>query len=117
MLGLYDFERRLGLRLEPLVFYFRYIVEDPFFHPTTSQRRWHPLCSLVQGWVKSGQDSRRLSYLSALMAEGLGFVTVVAVPQLALAYLPSSKGRNPFGGLWLVVLSAARLSLVHLSTA
>ena len=36
------------------------------------------LCvSLVQGWVKSGQDSRRPSYLSALMAEGLDFATVV----------------------------------------
>ena len=36
-----------------------------------------PCVSLVQGWVKSGQDSRRLSYLSALMAEGLGFTTAV----------------------------------------
>ena len=36
-----------------------------------------PCVSLVQGWVKSGLDSRRLSYLSELVAEGLGFATVV----------------------------------------
>ena len=48
-----------------------------FFRPAASRRRWHPLCLLVQGWVKSGQDSRRLSYLSALVAEGLDFATAV----------------------------------------
>ena len=48
-----------------------------FFHPATSRRRWHLLCSLIQGWVKSGQDSRRLSYLSALVIEGLDFATAV----------------------------------------
>ena len=36
-----------------------------------------PCVSLVQGWVKSSQDSRRLSYLSALVAEGLDFATAV----------------------------------------
>ena len=36
-----------------------------------------PCVSLVQGWVKFGLDSRRLSYLSALVAEGLGYATVV----------------------------------------
>ena len=36
-----------------------------------------PCVSLVQGWVKSGQDNRRLSYLSALMAKGLGFAVAV----------------------------------------
>ena len=36
-----------------------------------------PCVSLVQGWVKSGQDSRRLSYLSALVAEGLDFAAAV----------------------------------------
>ena len=36
-----------------------------------------PCVSLVQGWVKSSMDSRRLSYLSALVAEGLGFAAVV----------------------------------------
>ena len=47
-----------------------------------------PCVSLVQGWVKSGQDSRLLSYLSALVAEGLGFMTAVVVPQLVLVSLP-----------------------------
>ena len=36
-----------------------------------------PFLSLVQGCVKFGQDSRRLSYLSALVAEGLGFTVAV----------------------------------------
>ena len=36
-----------------------------------------PCVSLVQGWVKSGQDNRQLSYLSALVAKGLGFATAV----------------------------------------
>ena len=36
-----------------------------------------PCVSLVQGWVKSGLDSRRLSYLSALVAEGLDFAAAV----------------------------------------
>ena len=36
-----------------------------------------PCVSLVQGWVKSGLDNRRLSYLSALMAKGLDFAAAV----------------------------------------
>ena len=36
-----------------------------------------PCVSLVQGWVKSDLDSRQLSYLSALVAEGLDFAAVV----------------------------------------
>ena len=36
-----------------------------------------PCVSLVQGWVKSILDSRRLSYLSALVAEGLDFAAAV----------------------------------------
>ena len=36
-----------------------------------------PCVSLVQGWVKFGLDSRRLSYLSALVAEGLDFVAAI----------------------------------------
>ena len=36
-----------------------------------------PCVSLVLGWVKSGLDSRRLSYLSALVAEGLDFTVAV----------------------------------------
>ena len=39
------------------------------------------------------------------------------LPQLALVFLLSSKGLNPFGGLWLVALSVALESLVLLSTA
>ena len=39
------------------------------------------------------------------------------LPQLTLTYLLFSKVLNPFGGLWLVVLSAALESLVLLSTA
>ena len=42
-----------------------------------------PYVSLVQGWVKSGLDSRRLSYLSALVAEGLGFAAVVRVTSVS----------------------------------
>ena len=69
MLGLVLW-RCLGLRSEPLVFHFGDGVEGPFFRSAASQRRWHPLCSPVQGRVKSGQDSRRLSYLNALVVEG-----------------------------------------------
>ena len=36
-----------------------------------------PCVSLVQGWVKSDLDSRLLSYLSALVAEGLDFAAPV----------------------------------------
>ena len=86
MLGLVLW-RRLSLRLGPLVFYLRDGVKGPFFHPATSQWQWYPLCSLVQGRVKSGQDSRRLSYLSELVAKGLSFVTAVMVPELVLASL------------------------------
>ena len=43
-----------------------------------------PCVSLVQGWVKSDLDSRRLSYLSALMAEGLDFAIAVRGTSVSL---------------------------------
>ena len=49
-----------------------------------------PCVSLVQGWVKFGLDSRRHSYLSALVAEGLGFATVVCGTSVSpyVSYVP-----------------------------
>ena len=74
----------------PLVFHFRDGVVSPFLRPAANQRWWHPLCSLVQGWVKSSQDSRRLSYLSALVTEDLGFTTVVRSTSVSpyVSYVP-----------------------------
>ena len=56
----------------------------PFFIQPPTGGDGTPCVSLVQGWVKFGLDNRRLSYLSALVAEGLGFATVVHVTSVSL---------------------------------
>ena len=60
-----------------LVFHFGDEVVGPSSVQSLAGGGGTPCVSLVQGWVKSSLDSRRLSYLSALMAEGLDFVTAV----------------------------------------
>ena len=76
------------LAFGPLVFHFRDEVVGPSFVQPPVGGSSTPCVSLVQRWVKSGLDSRRLSYLSALVAEGLGSRLWFALPQLVLASLP-----------------------------
>ena len=59
------------------MFHFGDEVVDPSSVQPPAVGGGTPCVSLVQGWVKSGLDSRRLSYLSALVAEGLDFTAVV----------------------------------------
>ena len=59
------------------MFHFGDGVVDPSFIQPPARGSGTPYVSLVQGWVKSGQDSRRLSYLIALAAEGLDFAAAV----------------------------------------
>ena len=65
------------------MFHFGDEVVGPSFVQPPAEDGGTPCVSLVQGWVKSGLDSRCLSYLSALMAEGLGFATVVRVTSVS----------------------------------
>ena len=66
-----------------------------------------PCVSLVKGWVESGQDSRRLSYLSALMAEGLGFATAVHGTSVSPYVSFVLYGSGPLYKLWFVAFSTA----------
>ena len=74
----------LALGFGPLVFHFGDEVVGPSSIQSPAGGSGTPCVSLVQGWVKSSLDSRRLSYLSALMAEGLGFAAVVRVTSVSL---------------------------------
>ena len=67
----------LALGFGPLVFHFGDEVVGPSSVQPPIGGGGTPCVSLVQGWVKSSQDSRRLSYLSTLVAEGLGFATAI----------------------------------------
>ena len=77
MFGTCDLCDVLALGFGHLVSHFGDEVVGPSSVQPSAGGGGTPCVSLVQGWVKSGQDSRRLSYLSALVAEGLGFATVV----------------------------------------
>ena len=59
------------------MFHFGDEVVGPSFVQPPAGGGGTPCVSLVQGWVKSNLDNRRLSYLSALVAEGLDFVAAV----------------------------------------
>ena len=74
----------LALGFGPLVFHFGDKVVGPSSVQPPARGGATPCVSLVQGWVKSGLDSRRLSYLSALVAEGSDFVAAVCGTSVSL---------------------------------
>ena len=104
----------LGFR--PLVFHFGDEVVDPFFVQSPVGGGGTTCVSLVQGWVKSSLDNRRLSYLSALVVEGLGFATTVRGISVSpcISSVPL-RVWTPSKALVCDVLCGST-SLVHLST-